>query len=82
MKGLRPSGLEVLWAGSLEGRMKMYCLSKREFKKDRLKVLVLGLIIGISIGICVGFVWGTVTLDNLIKTAITQIPQQMSGIQF
>jgi ABC-type nitrate/sulfonate/bicarbonate transport system permease component len=60
----------------------MYCLSKREFKKDRLKVLVLGLIIGISIGICAGFLWGTVTVGDMIQTGLTQIPQRMSGIQF
>lgn len=60
----------------------MYCLSKKEFQKDRIKVMVLFFIIGLSIGICAGFLWGTVTVDDLIRAAVVQAPERMIAIPF
>ncbi len=60
----------------------MYFLSKKEFKKDRLKVLVLGLVIGISIGICGGFIWASAAMMNAVRITVTQLPQQMHAIPF
>jgi len=60
----------------------MYCLSKKEFQRDRIKILILGLIIGLSVGICAGFLWGTITVENIIRTTVIQIPQQVDAIPF
>lgn len=60
----------------------MYYLTKREFKKDRLKILVLGIIIGVSIGISAGFLLGTKMTEDIILTGWARVPQRMGGIQF
>jgi hypothetical protein len=43
----------------------MYYICKRDFQKDRIKVLILGIIIGLSLGICGGFLWGIRTIQDL-----------------
>lgn len=60
----------------------MYCLSKKEFQKDRIKVEILAFIIGVSIGICAGFLWATAEVENIITTGMIQIPQRMIAIPF
>ncbi len=60
----------------------MYYLSKREYRKDRLIVLGLGLIIGISIGIYIGFLWAAATIENVIRITVTEVPHQIGPIPF
>ena len=60
----------------------MYYLSKKEYKRDWRKVLMLGLIIGISIGVCLGFLWATATIDEIIRAGVIRVPQQMRAIPF
>jgi len=52
-------------------------LSKREYQKDRMKVLILGIIIGLSAGVTGGFLWGMSIIQNL-SIVITKSP----GIPF
>ena len=40
-------------------------LSKREYRKDRMKVLILGIIIGLSAGVVGGFLWAASIVNDL-----------------